>query len=66
MKPVHRTLSPETKAAFTQSAEAWARKSKAMGYDIGWKRGFRVGALLSAAVLSTAGLLIAGIAWVVG
>ncbi len=66
MKPVLRALSPQTKQAIEHGAEAWARKAQARGYNIGWSRGFRVGALLSAAVLSTAGLLVAGIAWASG
>jgi hypothetical protein len=62
MKPVMRSLSPQLQTKIDVTiGRAYKRGSQA-----GWVRGFRVGALLSAAVLSTAGLLIGGAAWVLG
>jgi hypothetical protein len=64
VKAVVGRLSPQTKAALSTTIEIQRRTARKQGYDAGWHRGFRVGALCAVAVVSLAGLLVVSAAWV--
>lgn len=66
MKPIMRSLSPQTKLALVTQFDDAVRKARAQGDGAGWRRGFRVGALLGVATVSLVVLVIGGVAWVAG